>query len=118
MTVMTTVRSDCRKDRSLAQKSLLTVIRGYRRFISPLLPSSCIYTPTCSRYAEIAVGRFGVLKGSWLAMRRILRCHPFRTGGFDPVPDTWENRHVVSGISRSEHDASVNDASVRDDKDV
>ena len=80
----------------LSKRILLAMVGGYRRFVSPLLPSSCIYTPTCSRYAEIAVERFGALRGSWLAVRRILRCHPFRKGGFDPVPDTWEKRHGIS----------------------
>ncbi|MBN2586530.1 MAG: membrane protein insertion efficiency factor YidD [Candidatus Fermentibacteraceae bacterium] len=101
---MTTESGDRIPGRSLARKSLLAVIKGYRRFISPLLPSSCIYTPTCSMYAETAVERFGVLKGSWLAIRRILRCHPFRAGGFDPVPDKWENRNLASGGMRSGHD--------------
>lgn len=77
---------------TVAQRSLISLIRGYRKFISPFLPSGCIYTPTCSRYAEVAIGRFGALKGSWLAARRILRCHPFRNGGYDPVPNKWENR--------------------------
>lgn len=77
---------------SAAQRVLLVLIGGYRRFVSPLLPSSCIYEPTCSRYAEAAVRRFGFLRGSWLAILRILRCNPFRRGGFDPVPDKWEER--------------------------
>jgi putative membrane protein insertion efficiency factor len=82
---------------------VLAAVRGYRRFVSPLIPPSCIYTPTCSRYAEIAVERFGVLKGSWLAFRRIIRCHPFRKGGYDPVPDTWEDRQGVSGQAHHSH---------------
>lgn len=83
----------------LSKRILLAMVGGYRRFVSPLLPSSCIYTPTCSRYAEIAVERFGALRGSWLAVRRILRCHPFRKGGFDPVPNTWEDRKSLFGNS-------------------
>ncbi|MFH1115496.1 MAG: membrane protein insertion efficiency factor YidD [Pseudomonadota bacterium] len=62
------------------------MIRVYQILISPLLPSSCRYYPTCSEYAREAVLRYGVLKGSWLAMRRLLRCGPFGPGGFDPVP--------------------------------
>jgi putative membrane protein insertion efficiency factor len=64
----------------------LNLIRFYQRFISPLTPPSCIYTPTCSQYAYQAISRYGVLKGGWLAARRILRCHPWGPGGYDPVP--------------------------------
>lgn len=67
---------------------ILAMIRMYRRHVSPLLPSSCIYTPSCSRYAEIAVKRFGAVRGTWLAVRRVLRCNPFMKGGYDPVPGT------------------------------
>jgi uncharacterized protein len=65
---------------------LLVLIRGYRRFISPLFPPTCRFHPTCSQYALTAVERFGPVKGSWLALRRITRCHPFHPGGYDPVP--------------------------------
>ena len=62
------------------------LIRVYQLFLSPLLPASCRYTPTCSTYAVEAIERHGVLRGSWLAAKRIARCHPFRPGGHDPVP--------------------------------
>ncbi len=62
-------------------------LRAYKRFVSPLLPPSCIYTPTCSEYAYEAVVRHGVVRGSWLAAGRVLRCHPFAKGGLDPVPE-------------------------------
>jgi len=62
------------------------LVRGYQIAISPLLPPACRYTPTCSQYALEALDRHGALKGSWLAVRRLARCHPFRRGGFDPVP--------------------------------
>lgn len=64
----------------------VAVIRVYQLFISPLIPASCRYTPSCSAYAVEAVERHGVLRGSWLATKRIFRCHPFRPGGHDPVP--------------------------------
>ncbi|MCO7137126.1 membrane protein insertion efficiency factor YidD [[Clostridium] leptum] len=65
---------------------LMLPIRFYRRFISPNLPPACRFTPTCSQYALEAIERFGVLKGGFLAIRRILKCHPFHPGGYDPVP--------------------------------
>jgi putative membrane protein insertion efficiency factor len=65
---------------------LVLFVRGYQVAIGPLLPPSCRYFPTCSAYAIEALERHGALRGSWLAMRRIARCHPFRPGGFDPVP--------------------------------
>jgi uncharacterized protein len=62
-------------------------IRFYRRCVSPFKPPCCRYTPTCSQYALEAIERFGVFRGSWLAVRRIARCHPFAGYGHDPVPD-------------------------------
>ena len=63
------------------------VIRGYQRWISRVLPPSCRFTPSCSEYALEAIERHGIARGSWLALARILRCHPFHPGGHDPVPD-------------------------------
>ncbi|SHO54269.1 membrane protein insertion efficiency factor YidD [Anaerocolumna xylanovorans] len=69
------------------KRVLIGMIRFYRKFISPLKGrSSCIYVPTCSLYAIQALEKYGVFKGSYLAVRRILRCHPFHAGGYDPVP--------------------------------
>jgi putative membrane protein insertion efficiency factor len=65
---------------------LIALIRAYQRFISPYLPPSCRFYPSCSQYALEAVGKYGVVRGVWLALRRLLRCHPFHPGGFDPVP--------------------------------
>ena len=63
------------------------LIHGYRYLISPILPSSCRYLPTCSRYALDALSRYGVLKGGWIALKRIARCHPWGGSGYDPVPE-------------------------------
>ena len=65
---------------------LILMIRGYQLWVSPLLPAACRYYPTCSAYAIEAIERHGPVSGSWLAIRRIARCHPFRAGGYDPVP--------------------------------
>jgi uncharacterized protein len=71
---------------SLPRRLLAALIRGYQLAISPALPPSCRFTPSCSQYALEAVTRHGALKGSWLAACRLVRCHPFHPGGFDPVP--------------------------------
>ena len=65
---------------------MLALIRGYQRFISPLFPPCCRYTPTCSEYAVQALKKHGPVKGLYLAIRRILRCHPWGGSGYDPVP--------------------------------
>ncbi|MEG2038826.1 MAG: membrane protein insertion efficiency factor YidD [Oscillospiraceae bacterium] len=70
---------------------LIICIRFYRSCISPLIPPRCRFYPTCSTYALTAIERFGALKGSYLAIRRILKCHPFHPGGFDPVPEKETN---------------------------
>ena len=72
--------------RRLPKRIMLGMIRFYRRFISPMFPPCCRFTPTCSQYALEAIEKYGALKGGWLALRRILRCHPFNPGGYDPVP--------------------------------
>jgi putative membrane protein insertion efficiency factor len=64
---------------------VITAIKGYRRFLSPMLPRSCRFTPSCSLYTLQAVEKHGLLRGSLMGARRVLRCHPFSEGGFDPV---------------------------------
>lgn len=72
----------------------LGLIRFYRRTVSPMTPPSCRFTPTCSAYAEEAVQRYGARRGGWLALKRLLRCHPFGSSGYDPVPGTGtEEQH-------------------------
>ncbi|HKX75421.1 MAG TPA: membrane protein insertion efficiency factor YidD [Acidimicrobiia bacterium] len=68
--------------RSLA----LSLIKLYQKLVSPWLGMNCRYRPTCSEYAASAIERFGVIKGTWLGLRRLGRCHPLRPGGYDPVP--------------------------------
>lgn len=66
---------------------LMGIIKIYQKVISPLTPPSCRFYPTCSHYGIEAIDKHGALKGSWLAVRRISKCHPFHEGGFDPVPE-------------------------------
>ena len=68
------------------KKACMAAIRFYQRAVSPLFPPRCRYIPTCSEYALEAVEKYGAVKGSWLAAKRILRCNPFHKGGYDPVP--------------------------------
>ncbi|MDD6232066.1 MAG: membrane protein insertion efficiency factor YidD [Frisingicoccus sp.] len=68
------------------KKLLIKCICFYRKYISPYKQPCCIYVPTCSQYAIEALEKYGAIKGSYLAIRRILRCHPFHKGGYDPVP--------------------------------
>jgi len=73
-------------DIKITQKSLLLLIRAYQIVVSPLLGPRCRFYPTCSEYAHEAIVKHGVMKGLFFAVKRILRCHPFHPGGFDPVP--------------------------------
>lgn len=84
-----------RLHRTAIQLSTLPV-RFYRRWISPWKPACCRYDPTCSKYALVALERFGIVKGSWLTLRRIARCHPFASYGSDPVPDDPAQRDFSS----------------------
>ena len=82
-------------------RAVLMLIRVYQVFFSPLNISSCRYHPTCSRYTYEAVERYGVRRGAWLGVRRVLRCHPFSPGGFDPIPDL--DSASQDGHSHDEH---------------
>lgn len=84
------------RNRDLGRVVGIGAVRWYQRWIAPLLPPSCRYTPSCSEYAAEAVERHGLARGGWLAVRRVLRCHPFHAGGYDPVPD----RRVPPGRPR------------------
>ncbi len=70
---------------SVPQRLTLALLNGYKVFVSPWLPAACRFQPTCSRYATEAVARHGLARGGWLSLRRLLRCHPFSAGGYDPV---------------------------------
>ena len=72
--------------KTLPTRSVLVMLRFYKRQISPALPPCCRYFPTCSEYAMQAVEKYGAVKGGWLAAKRLARCNPFHKGGYDPVP--------------------------------
>lgn len=74
------------------KKTLTFIIKIYQKIISPLTPPSCRFYPTCSHYGIEAIDTHGALKGSWLAVRRISKCHPFHEGGFDPIPEKVEKK--------------------------
>jgi putative membrane protein insertion efficiency factor len=71
---------------------LLALIRGYQYLLGPWVGNQCRHWPTCSEYAHLAISRFGAVRGTWLAMRRVLRCNPWNPGGVDPVPDQFHWR--------------------------
>jgi putative membrane protein insertion efficiency factor len=68
------------------RSAALLLLRFYKRFLSPLLPPMCRFEPTCSVYAMDAISKYGFVRGCWLALKRLLRCHPLNPGGWDPVP--------------------------------
>ncbi len=76
----------------------LHLLRGYKWMLSPFLPPACRYVPTCSEYAMEAIERYGVLRGGYMAAGRLLRCHPFVRGGFDPV----KHQHAIGDAATSE----------------
>ncbi len=70
----------------LGARSAAELLALYKRFVSPLLPPACRFQPTCSEYARESILRHGLVRGAWLSIKRLSRCHPFHSGGFDPVP--------------------------------
>ncbi len=78
-------------------RALLALIARYQRWLSPRLGANCRYLPTCSEYAQQAIAAHGARRGSWLAAKRIGRCHPFRDGGYDPVPRAHDSSTPSSG---------------------
>jgi putative membrane protein insertion efficiency factor len=78
------------------QKILIAIIRGYRYLVSPWLGNHCRFHPSCSHYAAESIENHGVARGLWLSMRRVLRCHPWHPGGYDPVPPADDRRHTIS----------------------
>jgi uncharacterized protein len=75
----------------MLKKAFISLIRFYQIVISPIKPPTCRFYPTCSQYGLEAVQRYGALKGGWLTIKRISKCHPFHPGGLDPVPEKKEN---------------------------
>ena len=76
----------------MVARFLSMLVRGYQRFLSPALPPACRFTPSCSAYAVTALERYGAVRGTWMALRRLARCHPWNPGGYDPVPDRNQRR--------------------------
>ncbi|HEX5351802.1 MAG TPA: membrane protein insertion efficiency factor YidD [Trichococcus sp.] len=87
------------------KKIFIGLIRGYQKVISPLFPPSCRYYPTCSNYSVQAIQKHGAIKGSIMGISRILRCHPFVKGGYDPVPEQFSiRRNKEDEHSHQEHE--------------
>jgi putative membrane protein insertion efficiency factor len=78
---------------NFAKAVVLSLLRAYKGLVSPMLAPACRYVPTCSEYAQEAVDHFGAARGGWMAMKRVLRCHPFVKGGYDPVVGPKDSTH-------------------------
>lgn len=95
------------------KRVLQAMLSGYKRWISPLLPQSCRFVPTCSEYTAEAIERHGVTAGVMLACGRLLRCHPFARAGHDPVPQVWNYKTVIRRKLGREEFASGHDLASR-----
>ena len=93
--------------KNIAQRAALYLLRGYKWAISPLFPPACRYVPTCSEYAMEAVERYGVLRGGFKAVLRLLRCHPFVKGGYDPVVKTFRATDDQGLTSSCHHQGAI-----------
>ena len=116
---------ECRRQSSLAVRFLTALIRGYQKIISPLFPGCCRYRPTCSAYAMEALRVHGFFGGSWLTLRRLLRCHPLGGSGYDPVPPgkgaafrTKRRTKLLTGLFVFVFSAGVGLCSVLDGEDA
>lgn len=93
------------------KRILIALLELYRHWISPAIhavsPLGCKFEPTCSRYASEAIATYGAIRGSWMALRRLLRCHPFTRGGFDPVPLLTQSELAFRGEKRDELTAAA-----------
>ncbi len=87
------------KLKQIPEIGLRSLIRGYQYTLSPFIGNQCRFHPTCSHYALDAISKHGALRGVWLTLRRLLRCHPFNPGGFDPVPEAVANCTPEDGCS-------------------
>jgi len=93
------VSSSSNRGRNVPVRVALFLLSVYRAYLSAIFAGTCRYEPTCSRYAYEAIERFGVMRGGWLGLRRLLRCHPLsRRFGYDPVPEKWEEMRANSEL--------------------
>ena len=92
------------------RKILIALIKVYRFTLSPFIGQHCRFTPTCSQYATEAIEQYGAIKGSWMAAKRLSKCHPFHSGGWDPVPENMSSDYI------SDEDVSLDDLSRADSR--